>query len=252
MVLDGHQRPDFAAGLVGNSARHCQLHQLALRASIYSAHHRFSSFESGRYPCPAGLLDFSGRIDLDATLVWYCTGRYRIGPGCKTGCTDRGTPMSFFAFFLIVVSLLSFVVAQLILKRAMELSARAGLRHPRFVLLVTAGRLAHDGFVFHHAWIAPTVRSELSLSVSRFERDFHHDNGRGGAEGKIKCATPGGHIAHQRRDGTRFTQLTNNCRTAGSVAAKSFPSLALAYESSGQSFSIAAQLILRIWSRGGS
>jgi uncharacterized membrane protein len=49
--------------------------------------------------------------------------------------------MSFLAFFLIVVSLLSFVVAQLILKRAMEFSVRAGLRHSRFVLLVTVGVL---------------------------------------------------------------------------------------------------------------
>ncbi len=49
--------------------------------------------------------------------------------------------MSFLAFFLIVVSLLSFVVAQLILKRAMEVSAKAGLRHSRFILLVTLGVL---------------------------------------------------------------------------------------------------------------
>ena len=49
--------------------------------------------------------------------------------------------MSFLAFFLIVVSLLSFVVAQLILKRAMEFSAKAGLRHSRFILLVTLGVL---------------------------------------------------------------------------------------------------------------
>ena len=49
--------------------------------------------------------------------------------------------MSFLAFFLIVVSLLSFVVAQLILKRAMEFSAKSGLRHSRFIWLVTVGVL---------------------------------------------------------------------------------------------------------------
>ena len=49
--------------------------------------------------------------------------------------------MSFLAFFLIVVSLLSFVVAQLVLKRAMEFSATAGLRHSRFIRLVTLGVL---------------------------------------------------------------------------------------------------------------
>jgi uncharacterized membrane protein len=47
--------------------------------------------------------------------------------------------VSFLAFFLIVVSLLSFVVAQLVLKRAMEFSARSGLRHSRFILLVSVG-----------------------------------------------------------------------------------------------------------------
>jgi uncharacterized membrane protein len=43
------------------------------------------------------------------------------------------------AFSLIVVSLLSFVVAQLILKRAMELSADAGLRNSRFLSLAAIG-----------------------------------------------------------------------------------------------------------------
>ncbi len=47
--------------------------------------------------------------------------------------------MSILAFLLIVVSLLSFVVAQLILKRAMEFSAANGLRNSRFVSLVAIG-----------------------------------------------------------------------------------------------------------------
>lgn len=47
--------------------------------------------------------------------------------------------MSFLAFFLIVVSLLSFVVAQIILKRAMELSTEGGFRNSRFISLMIAG-----------------------------------------------------------------------------------------------------------------
>ncbi len=47
--------------------------------------------------------------------------------------------MSFLAFFLIVASLLSFVVAQLVLKRAMEFSAGSGLRNLRFISRVTLG-----------------------------------------------------------------------------------------------------------------
>jgi uncharacterized membrane protein len=47
--------------------------------------------------------------------------------------------VSILAFFFIVASLLSFVVAQLILKRAMEASAVTGLRNSRFVSLVAIG-----------------------------------------------------------------------------------------------------------------
>jgi uncharacterized membrane protein len=47
--------------------------------------------------------------------------------------------VSILAFVLIVVSLLSFVAAQLILKRAMEFSATNGLRNSRFVSLAATG-----------------------------------------------------------------------------------------------------------------
>jgi uncharacterized membrane protein len=47
--------------------------------------------------------------------------------------------VSFLAFFFIVASLLSFVVAQIVLKRAMELSTSNGLRNSRFILLVIVG-----------------------------------------------------------------------------------------------------------------
>ena len=47
--------------------------------------------------------------------------------------------MSFLAFFFIVVSLLSFVVAQLLLKRAMESTTTSGFRNLRFVSGVAGG-----------------------------------------------------------------------------------------------------------------
>jgi drug/metabolite transporter (DMT)-like permease len=47
--------------------------------------------------------------------------------------------MTFLAFLLILVSLLSFVVAQLVLKWGMEISRRTPLRHPRIIWLVTVG-----------------------------------------------------------------------------------------------------------------
>jgi len=49
--------------------------------------------------------------------------------------------VSFLAFFLIVVSLLSFVAAQLILKRAMEATRRTGFRNAQFVSKIASGIL---------------------------------------------------------------------------------------------------------------
>ena len=47
--------------------------------------------------------------------------------------------MSFLAFFFIVVSLVSFVAAQVILKRAMEVTKTTGFRNARFVSKVSGG-----------------------------------------------------------------------------------------------------------------
>ena len=47
--------------------------------------------------------------------------------------------MSFLAFFFIVVSLLSFVVAQLILKRAMEATTTTGFRNAQFLSKIIGG-----------------------------------------------------------------------------------------------------------------
>jgi uncharacterized membrane protein len=47
--------------------------------------------------------------------------------------------VSFLAFFFIVVSLVTFVTAQLILKRAMEFSATNGMRNSYFVSRVAIG-----------------------------------------------------------------------------------------------------------------
>ncbi|MBO0695959.1 MAG: EamA family transporter [Verrucomicrobia bacterium] len=47
--------------------------------------------------------------------------------------------MSFLAFFFIVVSLLSFVVAQLILKRAMKATTTTGFRNVQFAWRVSVG-----------------------------------------------------------------------------------------------------------------
>ncbi|HUE49873.1 MAG TPA: EamA family transporter [Candidatus Dormibacteraeota bacterium] len=47
--------------------------------------------------------------------------------------------MTFLSLFFIVASLLSFVVAQLILKRAMVSTAQSGFRNLRFVSRVTLG-----------------------------------------------------------------------------------------------------------------
>jgi len=55
---------------------------------------------------------------------------------------NRRAPVSILAFFFIVVSLLSFVTAQLVLKRAMEVSATSGLRNSRFLSLIAIAPLS--------------------------------------------------------------------------------------------------------------
>jgi len=47
--------------------------------------------------------------------------------------------VSFLAFFFIVASLLSFVMAQLVLKRAMEVTRRSGFRNLQFFSRVVGG-----------------------------------------------------------------------------------------------------------------
>src|SRR5207237_9838969 len=89
------------------------------------------------YPRSDRLLDFYWRIDCTPALVRDCFGRYWTNTGRETDRTIRGTPVSFLAFFFIVVSLLSFVAAQLILKRAMEATTTTGFRNPEFVSTVT-------------------------------------------------------------------------------------------------------------------
>jgi drug/metabolite transporter (DMT)-like permease len=78
-------------------------------------------------------LDFSGRIDFATALVRDCASRYWISVGREADRTNRGTPVSFLAFFLIVVSLVSFVAAQLILKQAMAATTRTDFRNAQFV-----------------------------------------------------------------------------------------------------------------------
>jgi len=47
--------------------------------------------------------------------------------------------VTWLAFFLIVVSLLSFVVAQVVLKRGMEISRQQSLKNPRIIWLIAVG-----------------------------------------------------------------------------------------------------------------
>ncbi len=66
---------------------------------------------------------------------------------------------------------------------------------------------SNDSVFFSHPWSAPKVRPQLSLSVSRFERDFHHADSRGSVEGKVKPATYRWRSADQRRYRARFNEL---------------------------------------------
>ena len=124
---------------MGDSSHRRQLYQLALRSSVRPTHRRVSAVARGRRAGSAGLLDFSRRVNLHDTLVRDRAGRDRLGAGGEASRANRRTPVSALAFLLIVISLLSFVVAQLILKRAMEFSTEHGLRNARFVYLAAIG-----------------------------------------------------------------------------------------------------------------
>jgi drug/metabolite transporter (DMT)-like permease len=68
-----------------------------------------------------------------------CAGGFRPGFGGKANRKNGGTPVTFLAFLFIVISLVTFVAAQLILKRAMEFSATNGMRNSYFMSRVVIG-----------------------------------------------------------------------------------------------------------------
>src|SRR5436190_21608885 len=72
-----------------------------------------------------------------------------------------------------------------------------------------------DDLVLSHARIAAAIRSQLPLSIPRFERDLHHLAGSGRPERKAKHATRGWHVADQRRDSSSFAELTTATASYG-------------------------------------
>src|SRR6266446_5630121 len=82
---------------------------------------------------------WTGVNGLVSPLVRSCPRRRRAGLGCQTSLTDRGTPVTFLSFFFILASLLSFVWAQVVLKRAMEATRKSGFRNLRFISRVVGG-----------------------------------------------------------------------------------------------------------------
>jgi drug/metabolite transporter (DMT)-like permease len=66
-------------------------------------------------------------------------GGFRFGFGGTADRKNGGTPVTFLAFLFILISLVTFVAAQLILKRAMEFSATRGMRNSYFISRVAIG-----------------------------------------------------------------------------------------------------------------
>ncbi|PYL25241.1 MAG: hypothetical protein DMF44_02850 [Verrucomicrobia bacterium] len=139
MFLDRNQWFGVAAGVVGDCSNYRKLHQLVVRASLYPAQPCLSALARGRYSCSVRLLDLSRRTDFYIALVWDCAGGFRLGFGGKADRKDGGTVVSFLALLFILISLVTFVAAQLILKRAMEFSATSGMRNSHFVSRVIMG-----------------------------------------------------------------------------------------------------------------
>jgi len=179
--------------MVGDSSHHRQFHQLALRASVYPAQRRLSALPRGRHCCSAGLLDLSRRTNLRVALVRHRIGGYRIGSGRQTDRTDGGTLVSFLAFAFIIISLVTFVAAQLILKRAMEFSTPNGVRNSYFLSRVAIGVALM------------TVSFFLTLGL------LHSCGSR--FKGKIECPPRHWRASDYRRDRARVDEL-GNCRAS--------------------------------------
>src|SRR5882757_10958817 len=139
IFLDRNQWIGFATGLVGDCSHHRKLHQLAVRASLHPAQPCLSPLARGRYSCSAGLLDFSRRTDFYIALVRDWAGGFRLDVGGKADRKNGGTSVTFLAFLFILISLVTFVAAQLILKKAMDFSATHGMRISYFLSRVAVG-----------------------------------------------------------------------------------------------------------------
>ena len=69
-----------------------------------------------------------------------------------------------------------------------------------------------DSFLFPNPWSASSLRSELSLSLSRPERDFHHAAGGRIVKGETKRTTHAWRAPDHRRDRVGFNELAIDCR----------------------------------------
>src|SRR4029077_7943347 len=76
-------------------------------------------------------------------------------------------------------------------------------------------RCSNDGFLFPDSGAATALRSELSLSFPRLERDLYHDSRRSGIERKTKRAAHHRRAPDHRGNRARFDEL--NCDAAAST-----------------------------------
>src|SRR6266480_3289887 len=112
-------------------------------------------------------------------------------------------------------------------------------------------RCPNDGFLFPDSRTATALRSELSLSLSRIERDLYHDSRGGCVKGETKRAAHHRFAPDHRGHRARFDEL--NCDAIGSVVL-SWQAMRLPYNdpaNNGQSFSRVAKLVARAFSRFG-
>ena len=88
---------------------------------------------------PLGCWIFLGRTDFYIALVWDRPGDFGSRFGRTTDRKNGGAAVTCLALLFILISLVTFVAAQLILKRAMEFSATHGMRNSYFISRVAIG-----------------------------------------------------------------------------------------------------------------
>src|SRR5262249_17946529 len=127
-------------------------------------------------------------------------------------------------------------------ERYAQLLFHVACRHRRF---------SNDGFLFPYSGAATALRSELSLSLPRVERDLYYDPRRGCVERKTKRAPHHWCASDYRRNRARLNELIYDATALVGQSRQAMRSPYNEPANNGQSFSRVAKLVKRAFFKFG-